>query len=177
MDEGPIHAEPFDTDYCKACHDYGRSGTGDLFSRIGGTSTSGWAGFGAKPIAARLHGVHRGAYLNYPEQVYAGNPGQFIDVIFPQDIRNCVKCHDPNTTSGTWKTTPSRLVCLACHDSDMAKSHALLQTIDPTPADPYGDDAVETCKVCHGAGKEFSPDKVHNISAPYKPPYLREPEK
>ena len=29
--------------------------------------------------------------------------------------------------------------------------------------------------VCHGAGREFAPDKVHNIATPYKPPYLREP--
>jgi hypothetical protein len=44
------------------------------------------------------------------------------------------------------------------------------------PTDPWISDRIETCTVCHGAGKEFAPDKVHNISDPYKPPYPREPE-
>ncbi|MDO8751319.1 MAG: cytochrome c3 family protein, partial [Dehalococcoidia bacterium] len=177
LDEGPIHAEPFDTDWCKACHDYNRSGTGEGFSRTGGTSTSGWAGYGSKPIVARVHGVHRGAYLHRPDEVYAGNPNVFAEVIFPQDIRNCTKCHDPKTTSGTWKTEPSRLACLACHDSDEAKAHGNVMTVLPSPDyDPYGAQAVETCKLCHGAGRDFSPDKVHSISSPFHPPYLREPK-
>ncbi|MDO8567641.1 MAG: cytochrome c3 family protein, partial [Dehalococcoidales bacterium] len=172
LDVGPIHAEPFDTDYCLACHDYGRSGTGDGFARVGGTSTAGWGGFGAKPIAARVHGVHRGLYLEHPEEIYANNANEFSEIIFPQDIRNCVKCHSSETT-GTWKAEPSRVACLSCHDSDSAKAHGALMTKDPTPADPYGKDGIETCKTCHGAGKEFSPDKAHNISNPYKPPYPR----
>ena len=49
-------------------------------------------------------------------------------------------------------------------------------TRDATPADPWSGDEMETCTVCHGPGKDFSPDKVHNISKPYKPPYVREPE-
>ena len=142
----------------------------------GGTSTSGWAGFGAKPIVARVHGVHRAAYLEHPEEIYEGNPNAFNEIIFPQDIRNCTTCHDAKTTTGTWKSEPSRLACLSCHDSDSAKAHGALMTKDPTP-DPYDPDAVETCKTCHGAGKEFAPDKVHNVSNPFRPPYPREPEK
>jgi hypothetical protein len=173
LDEGPIHPEPFDADYCKACHDYNRSGTGDSFPQNGGTSTSGFFGYGAKPISARVHGVHFGAYLDHPEDVYAGNPNAFSEIIFPQDIRNCTKCHSADTT-GTWKTVPSRLACLACHDSDSARAHGTLMTVIPPGADPYGTTAVESCGACHGAGKEFSPDKVHNITNPYKPPYPRE---
>ncbi|HEX9075800.1 MAG TPA: hypothetical protein VF932_08455, partial [Anaerolineae bacterium] len=74
LDEGPQHPEPFDPDYCKACHDYARSGTGDSFSRLGGTSTSGWSGYGAGPLSRRVHGVHFGRYLDHPEEIYAGNP-------------------------------------------------------------------------------------------------------
>ncbi len=177
LDEGPIHPEPFDTDYCLACHDYGRSGTGDLFSRVGGNSTSGWAGYGAKPISARVHGVHFGAYLEHPEWVYAGNPNAFNEIIFPQDVRNCEKCHDPKTTTSGWKDQPSRLACTGCHDSAAALTHTNLMTQNPAPSDPYNGNRVETCSVCHGAGKEFAADKVHNISTPYKPPYPREPEK
>ncbi|MEK7354091.1 MAG: hypothetical protein AABZ77_06275, partial [Chloroflexota bacterium] len=175
LDEGPIHQQPFDTDYCKACHDYNRSGTGELGPTLGGTSTSGFMGYGAKPLSARLHGVHRGVYLEHSEYIYAGNPDAFAEVIFPQDIRNCTKCHSADTT-GTWKTEPSRLACMSCHDSSSANTHAILMTSNPTPADPWNINRVETCKTCHGAGKEFSPDKVHNISNPYKPPYPREAE-
>ncbi|MBI4236057.1 MAG: hypothetical protein HY688_01700 [Chloroflexi bacterium] len=175
LDEGPQHPEPFNPDYCKSCHDYARYQTGDGFVNQGGTSTNGWSGYGAVPLARRVHGVHRGAYLEHPEQIYSGNPDAFREVIFPQDIRNCTKCHDP-AGSAAWKEKPSRLACMACHDSDKANTHALLNTLNPTPVDPWNAARVETCNVCHGAGREFSPDKVHNISNPYKPPYPREPE-
>ncbi len=172
LNESHVHPGLFDTDYCLACHDYGRSGTGDLFSQVGGNSTSGWAGYGTKPIVARVHQVHFGAYLTHPEWVYSGDPNKFNEVIFPQDVRNCTVCHDKGT-SGTWKTEPSRLACNSCHDTDKALAHMAVNTVDPTPKDPYGPDAVETCTICHGAGKDFSPDKEHSIANPYTPPYPR----
>ncbi|OGL52335.1 MAG: hypothetical protein A3C43_03765 [Candidatus Schekmanbacteria bacterium RIFCSPHIGHO2_02_FULL_38_11] len=181
---------PFNPDICKNCHDYNREGTGYGWAGApptgtNGTSTSGWSGFGAKPLSSRIHGVHRGRYLEHPEDVkplYRLVSGvatywpeyDFSEVIFPQDIRNCTKCHSADTT-GTWKTEPSRLACLACHDNDEATTHGNLMTYDTTPTDPWSGDEIETCVVCHGSGRDFSPDKVHNISSPYKPPYLREP--
>ena len=33
---------------------------------------------------------------------------------------------------------------------------------------------IETCEVCHGDTADFSVEKVHAISHPYKPPYSRE---
>ncbi len=171
--ESHIHPGLFDTDYCKACHDYAHYSTGDAFVNQGGTSTSGWSGFGAVPISRRVHGVHFGKYLEHSNEIYA-NADYFKDVIFPQDIRNCTKCHADNPK---WKQEPSRVACLACHDSDEAKAHGKLMTYDLTPDDPYGDDAVETCVVCHGADAAFAPDRVHNISNPYRPPYPREPKK
>ncbi|MBF8265036.1 MAG: MULTIHEME CYTC protein [Dehalococcoidia bacterium] len=175
LDEGPLHATNFDADWCRACHDYSRYTSGDGFNNQGGTTLSGWSGYGAVPSVRRLHQLHRGAYLDHPEQIYSGNPDFGREIIFPQDIRNCTKCHSADTT-GTWKTEPSRLACMSCHDSDRANSHALLNTFNPNPADPWNSARVETCKTCHGAGREFSPDKMHNISKPYKPPYPREPE-
>jgi hypothetical protein len=173
LNESHVHPAQFDTDYCKACHDYDRSGVGDGFSRTGGTSTSGWAGYGAKPIGPRVHNVHFGAYLDHPEDVYAGNPNMASEIIFPQDVRNCTVCHDKGT-SGTWKSIPSRLACTSCHDSDEDNSHAILMTVNNT-SDPYSSTKQETCTVCHGAGKEFAVDKVHKISDPYVPIYPRAP--
>ena len=158
-------AVPFNPDICKNCHDYERQMTGRV-----GWAQANW-GFGAGPLARRIHGVHFGRYLNKPGEIHPRV--DYSGVIFPQDVRNCVKCHSADTT-GTWKTAPSRLACLACHDSDAANAHGKLNTLDPTPNDPFSGDEVESCKTCHGAGRQFSPDKVHNISDPYKTPYPRE---
>ena len=170
---GPIHAEPFDMDYCNACHDYSHPNTGDMFKNQGGTSLNGWSGFGAMPGIRRVHGVHRGNYLEHPEEIYANaTVDTFGHIIFPTDLRNCTKCH---TQTDTWKQKPGRMACLACHDSDQAKTHGLLMTYIPDPSDPYGPQAQESCGVCHGEGKSYSADKVHAISNPYVPPYPRAP--
>lgn len=130
-------------------------------------------GFGTTPISRRVHGVHAGGtvrtngspMINYPYEVYNG---ENVTIAFPQDVRNCEKCHN-STTSGTWKTKPSRVACLACHDSDAAYAHAALQTLDSTPAigttalvagstasatptsGPFNGDEIESCPVCHAA--------------------------
>lgn len=163
LNEGPIHPQPFDTDYCLACHDYGLSGTGEGYARTGGNSTSGWAGYGAKPLSARVHGLHFGAYLNKPENVYAGNPSAFTDTIFAQDIRNCTKCHSSDTT-GTWKTA-SKLACTGCHDGLATSAHIKLNTNEA---------GVESCGVCHNTGRKYSADQAHNIANPFEPIYQRE---
>jgi hypothetical protein len=164
---GSYFAVKFDPDICKSCHDYERQMPGSV----------GWAtansGFGAAPLARRVHGVHFGNYLDKPEDIHLRY--DYSGVIFPQDVRNCAKCHSEET-SGTWETEPSRLACNACHDTDGAISHTTLMTNDPTPADPWSGDEVETCQVCHGSGRDFSPDKMHKITDPYVPPYPREHE-
>jgi hypothetical protein len=171
--EGPIHPAPFDPDYCKACHDYAHTSTGDAFKNQGGTSLNGWSGYGAVPIVRRVHGVHFAHYLEHSEEIYANaSKDTFSEIIFPQDVRNCTKCH---AETDAWKQEPSRLACLACHDSDAAKTHGKLMTFIMDPADPYGPGAVETCVICHGEDAAFSPDKVHDIASPYVPPYPREP--
>jgi OmcA/MtrC family decaheme c-type cytochrome len=167
-----VHPAMFDADQCKACHDYGHPNTGDMFKNQGGTSLNGWSGYGAMPISRRVHGVHFAHYLEHSEEIYANaTKDTFGGIIFPQDVRNCTKCH---SESDTWKQKPSRIACLACHDSDDAKAHGRLMTYIPDPSDPFGPSAQESCEVCHGAGAEFSADKVHSISNPYVPPYPRE---
>lgn len=155
-------------DLCKSCHDYE--------NQLDGKTSwvdSNW-GFGAAPISRRVHGVHFGKYLDKPEEIHGEEDADFYGgIIFPQDVRNCVKCH---SESDMWTEEPSRLACLACHDTDSAQTHAALQTVDPTPVEPWSGDEVETCVVCHGEDRDFAPSIVHNIWDPYKPPYPREPE-
>ena len=47
----------------------------------------------------------------------------YNEVAFPQDLRNCTKCHDGSATStaktaqgDNWKNVPNRLACGGCHD-------------------------------------------------------------
>lgn len=116
---------------------------------------------------------------------YNNSVNDFTDVLFPQDVRNCTKCHADTaaTCSATavcgagqrcvggkcrnvaWYTA-SAAVCLSCHDSGPAHWHAQLQTIPGT--------GQESCEVCHGEDAEFAVTRVHNISSPYVPPYNRE---
>ncbi|MGD0538286.1 MAG: hypothetical protein ABSC03_11650 [Verrucomicrobiota bacterium] len=156
------HAVPFDPELCKVCHDY-------LHQMSGKTnwSNSQW-GFGNAPLSRRVHGVHYGNYLDHPDQITSGT--NYWHLIFPQDVRNCTKCH---STSPAWTQNPSRLACNACHDTDAAVAHADLMTWEINPLDPWSGSETETCDVCHGAGAEFSPDKVHAIANPYVPPYMR----
>jgi len=65
-----------------------------------------------------IHKIHGGGVLAYKKYNYADV--EFNEVLYPQDIRNCNKCHDAtNTTTPdakNWMEHPSRLACGACHD-------------------------------------------------------------
>ncbi len=155
-------AVEYNTDICKSCHDYERQVPGEL----GWSFTGGWNGFGAGPIVRKVHGVHYGSSLDYPEDLVfpiLRNAFDFSHVTFPQDVRNCDKCH---SETEDWMEEPSRLACLACHDSDVAVTHAKLMTDDPTPNDPWSGDETESCPVCHGAERDFSPDGRHIARQP-----------
>jgi OmcA/MtrC family decaheme c-type cytochrome len=129
-------------DQCGACHDnQPQSVTGANFT-------------GAQPISRRVHAIHYGSSLNYPLSTVAYSngdpiPGRNWQITFPQDVRNCETCHQANTTSGSWRTRAERIACSGCHDSNAAMTHMRLQTLDPTPADPWSGDEQESCTICH----------------------------
>ncbi len=128
-------------DQCGACHD-------NQNSNVVGS----WGG--AAAISRRVHAVHAGATLDFPLLTVGypnGDPvpGRNWDITFPEDLRNCQVCHANGTTSGSWKTKPARLPCGGCHDSDAATAHMTVMTVDPTPANPFSGDEVESCKTCH----------------------------
>jgi OmcA/MtrC family decaheme c-type cytochrome len=67
-----------------------------------------------------IHKIHMGEHLakkNYNSNILLN------ETLFPQDLRNCTKCHDGSATStaqtkqgDNWKAVPNRLACGACHD-------------------------------------------------------------
>src|SRR3989304_9346962 len=68
------------------------------------------------PVLA--HKIHFGAELSTPYKIIGFNNFlfDFSTVRFPQNIRNCTKCHMGGTQSDNFKTEPSRVACGSCHD-------------------------------------------------------------
>ncbi len=125
-----------DPNFCVLCHTdqrkYGvvemaKSDTVTFTQTVSSTgavsTTDRLNGVSIKNIPVWIHKIHMGNRLVL--QGYAPNSITFNDVGYPQDIRNCAKCHSDNdgATGGNdapqadnWKNVPSRLACGSCHD-------------------------------------------------------------
>jgi len=150
-------------------------------------------------FARLLEGYAERNDIVFPGQLaYVGfqnNVVNLSEILFPQDVRNCTKCHadavQPVNGAATCSSTAqcgigqeckaSKCVnrawvkatgdaCTSCHDADHAFGHVQINTW-PSPDGP-----IETCEVCHGENAEFAVEKVHNIWNPYVPPYPRTKE-
>jgi OmcA/MtrC family decaheme c-type cytochrome len=90
--------------------------------------------------------------------------GVIEGVLYPQDQRNCIKCHDGSATAAhrtpqgdNWKSKASKNACWACHDdykqpgSGWQTAHASFASLSlffPSVSDP--DDTPDaTCQSCH----------------------------
>ena len=95
-----------------------------------------------------IHKIHQGENLGL-----IGGPYTAVDprdVTYPQDIRNCAKCHKTVALKDNWKNKPSRRACGACHDT------AWFGAVAAKPAymtahvgGAYADDTL--CTACHSA--------------------------
>jgi hypothetical protein len=153
---------------------------------------------GPAPIefTSLIHSIHyarrRGDYVKPPllsaRVAFIGHKNSvndFSDRLFPMDMRNCTRCHadsgDPCSEADdvcgfgqacsrgrcvnvSWRKDAGGAPCLACHNTSHGYAHVELNTTD---------DGVESCGACHGENRQFSPEKVHRIGAPYVPPYPR----
>ena len=111
-----------DTQYCVMCHN-----PGTVDPESGNVLT----------LSTMVHSIHAGRRIkaqtdeDYTIWGYAptGQPPSkhdYAEVGFPQDLRNCTKCHsasNPATPQGdNWKTAISKESCLSCHsDKPTAK--------------------------------------------------------
>lgn len=102
-----------DTKLCVTCHN---PGTTDA------ESTNSLA------LEVMIHKIHRGSGLpsveaGTPYIIYGRNESanDFSDVVFPQDTRNCTKCHDPANPATPDAhlvfDQPTMQACGACHDN------------------------------------------------------------
>jgi OmcA/MtrC family decaheme c-type cytochrome len=171
----------YDTRTCVACHNDQRRFTtlnattvNDSAIQPDGTWTGNLAvvnGEATINFPVFVHKIHRGEDLTLKGGTYSGIP-QPYETTYPQDIRNCTKCHRQGANNAAplasnWKI-PSRRACGACHD-DVTFLDPL---VTPTPpgrrlhtGGPEADD--RTCMTCHASGSIAGVDAVH---VPVSPP-------
>ncbi|MBI2959430.1 MAG: OmcA/MtrC family decaheme c-type cytochrome, partial [Betaproteobacteria bacterium] len=117
-------AQRQDTRMCVVCHTdqrrYGRTEATISGSAFSG-STNIVDGRAVGNLPNHIHKIHMGAMLTKTGYNYGGL--LYNEIKFPQDIRNCTKCHDGSATAtnktaqgDNWKNVPNRLACGACHD-------------------------------------------------------------
>jgi OmcA/MtrC family decaheme c-type cytochrome len=119
-----------------------------------------------------IHRIHRGGDI--PSFAIAGIPNvingtDFSNVAFPQDIRNCTKCHTEGTQSDNFKNNPARDACGACHDDVNFASGG---TNFPGGMSHGGGIQLDdnNCSGCHlpDSGKEFDLSVVGAHTIPLK---------
>lgn len=167
------HDERIETRYCVVCHNPGSTARGQVGTVVGPTTVD---------FKVMIHKLHHGESLpsviaggDYGIYGFSGSLESFKDVVFPQDIRNCTKCHDATTTAqgDNWETQPSTAVCSACHDDvyfgnspDPAKPYQVTSHIDLAAAKGVTvgpDPSDDMCIQCHGAGQVAPIAEVHAI--------------
>ncbi len=158
------HGGRTDTRFCVTCHN-----PGSWDSASGNTVD----------FKVMVHKIHRSE--NLPSVVaggtYAIGSDDFSDIAFPQEIRNCTKCHDGTsgaanaTTEGdNWKTGLSMAACGSCHDNiDFSQDGSLTYTTTPVASRTAHSGGVMTdnsqCITCHVSGKiGRSVEEDHNIT-------------
>ncbi len=142
-DKITAHGTRFETKFCVTCHNPGS-----------------WVDSGTTvDFKVMIHKIHRGE--NLPSVAGGGTykigNHDFSDVVFPQDIRNCTKCHDgsdADTPQGDNWQIPNMAACGSCHDYiDFSKDGSGTPPVDP--AGHTGGIVTDNseCITCHAAGK------------------------
>ncbi len=149
-----------DTQYCVMCHN---PGTTDPVS--GNVVT----------LSNLVHKVHAGKLLAAAGQPYYVSSAGYSEVGFPQDLRNCTKCHsasNPATPQGdNWKTAVSKEACLSCHADKIGSTWETSHKVYAQSPELNGGTAKPTaaaldltnaqCNDCHKAGTPVSSERVH----------------
>ena len=149
-----------DTQYCVMCHN---PGTVDANS---GNNLN---------MATMIHKIHAGKLLANPATLggedyviwgYNASKHDYAEVGFPQDLRNCAKCHtasNPNTPQGdNWKTKVSKEACLTCHASKPGSAWNTAHTTYVGGGNPLAMTNAQ-CVACHNptSNPTLSPERVH----------------
>lgn len=149
-----------ETKYCVTCHN-----PGSTDANSGNTVD----------FKVMIHKIHRGERLpsvqaggEYSIWGFRNNKYDYSDVVHPQDIRNCAKCHDASDAAtpqaGNWETQLSVEACGSCHDD-----------VNFTTGENHSSESLVAqngeCIVCHspsGFGTGFAGSVAESHSIPSK---------
>ena len=149
-----------DTQFCVMCHNPGPTNA----NRDANSGNS-------LNMVTMVHKIHAGSLLKskvggevYKIWGYGSAEFDFSKVGFPQDLRNCTKCHsgdNPKTPQGdNWKSKPSKEACLTCHangtGSKWETSHKAF-IVGGVAANLTN----QTCAGCHRADFNLSAERAH----------------
>ena len=56
-----------------------------------------------------------GRFVHKIHTAQAADGIDYTTMIYPQDVRNCTKCHQGGADSDNWKTKPTMAICGSCH--------------------------------------------------------------
>jgi OmcA/MtrC family decaheme c-type cytochrome len=154
-----------DTQFCVMCHN---PGTTDANS--GNVLT----------LSTMAHKVHAGRLLkakldagqggeHYQIWGFGNSKHDYAHVGFPQDLRNCTKCHtgsNPATPQGdNWKTKPTKEACLTCHANNAGSEWDNTHKVYAGTLVGAGAAAKQLtnaqCADCHRVGSNISAERVH----------------
>jgi len=109
-----------DSKYCVVCHTtqrkYGYANATEPYDPVAGQRKVKGQAMGDFPKF--IHQLHMGEELTKAGTSYAGV--LYNDITYPQDHRNCLKCHTNSAATpqgDNWWKKPGRLACGGCHDS------------------------------------------------------------
>jgi OmcA/MtrC family decaheme c-type cytochrome len=169
--------------YCSVCHTEQRKFGTTEATIDGGTltftsSTSRVYDRAVGNLPNFIHHTHAGPVLALKNYNYGGV--HFNEVLYPQDLRNCTKCHNPDNPAtpqaDNFKKYPNRVACGGCHDGiDFAtgKGVTLADAMQGKTVSPEGhvggiqpDDTK--CAGCHSDPNrpDINVDAVHRPVTP-----------
>ncbi|MDR3368968.1 MAG: OmcA/MtrC family decaheme c-type cytochrome [Rhodoferax sp.] len=149
-----------DTQFCVMCHN---PGTVDPES---GNNLN---------LVTMVHKIHAGKKIaadgggDYTIWGYGNSKNDYAEVGFPQDLRNCTKCHsasNPSTPQGdNWKTVVSQSACLTCHVSQVGSKWETGHKVYAGTLVAAGAAATDLtnaqCAACHKPGSNIASETVH----------------
>ena len=138
-----------DTQYCVMCHNPGTT------DPVSGNNVN---------LATMVHKIHSGRLLAKSpggEDYFIGTH-DYAEVGFPQDLRNCARCHsgsNPATPQGdNWKKVVSKEACLTCHATGTGSSWVTSHTTFANGGNPLNLTNAQ-CATCHVG--PISSERVH----------------
>ena len=164
--------EVVDDALCAKCHGGVIRGHGEQRVGVGTCVMCHNVTLGAFNFKDMLHKWHTGEELERPFSEDPDISETVAEVRFPGLRQQCSICHGKHsvavplapealptvleTEAGEELILPERAACTTCHDSLMVDIHAVVN------ADAA--QGVETCAVCHGAGKAEDVAAVHKLA-------------